>query len=155
MFASAFSWIGDFFVFLAFILFTLQPLCWIYEHAADGGCGGGLDFAYRLEGADRRPLLMTTGTRMWTLNPSVNNVGNYCCLVERNCCVVDNHFVIVFPSSASYFITYSKIESRMAAWRTVEKNAATDIYQQWVVLLFMISWLRIFHKLSGTNFFTS
>ena len=33
MFASAFSWIGDFFVFLAFILFTLRPLCWIYEYA--------------------------------------------------------------------------------------------------------------------------
>ena len=31
---------------------------------------GGLDFAYRLAGAARRPLLMTTGTRVWTLNPS-------------------------------------------------------------------------------------
>ena len=48
-------------------------------HAADGGCGGGLDFAimhalrsvgqcdvtfqaHRLAGADRMPLLMTTGT---------------------------------------------------------------------------------------------
>ena len=40
------------------------------EHAADGGCGGGLDFAYRVAGASRRPLLMTTGTRVWTLNPS-------------------------------------------------------------------------------------
>ena len=48
MFASAFSWIVDFFVFLAFIVFTLRPLCWIcmqWTDAADGGCGGGLDFA--------------------------------------------------------------------------------------------------------------
>ena len=64
-------------IFFAFIVFTLQPLCWIYmhcnEHAADGGCGGGLDFAYRLAEATRRPLLMTTGTRVWTLNPSTLN----------------------------------------------------------------------------------
>ena len=52
MFASTFSWISDFFVLLAFILFTLWPLCWIYEYAcnehvahwcSDGGCGDGLD----------------------------------------------------------------------------------------------------------------
>ena len=55
-----------FFVFLAmFILFTLQPLCWIYMnvHAMNwcncGGCGGGLDFAPTH--AALRPLLMTTG----------------------------------------------------------------------------------------------
>ena len=36
----------------------------------DGGCGGGLDFAYRRAAAARRPLLKTTGTRVWTLNPS-------------------------------------------------------------------------------------
>ena len=30
MFASAFSWIGDLVVFLAFIFFMLLPLCWIY-----------------------------------------------------------------------------------------------------------------------------
>ena len=47
MFASAVSWIGDFFVFWAVIVFfKLRPLCWIYEyacneHAADGGGGGG------------------------------------------------------------------------------------------------------------------
>ena len=35
MFVSAFSWIGDFFVFLAFILFTLWSLCWIYEYACN------------------------------------------------------------------------------------------------------------------------
>ena len=62
--------------------FTLQPLCSIYEyacneHAAIGGCGGGLDFAYHLAGAARRPLLMTTGTRPWTLNPSKYN-GRTC-----------------------------------------------------------------------------
>ena len=33
MFASAFSWIGDFYVFLAFIVCKLRPLCWIYEYA--------------------------------------------------------------------------------------------------------------------------
>ena len=41
------------------------------EHAAEGGCGGGFDFAYRLAGAARRLLLTTTGTRGWTLNPSL------------------------------------------------------------------------------------
>ena len=35
MFASAFSWIGVFCVFLAFIVFTLRPLCWIYEYACN------------------------------------------------------------------------------------------------------------------------
>ena len=35
--------------------------------------GGGLDFVYRLAGAARRPLLMTTGTLVWTLNPSLDN----------------------------------------------------------------------------------
>ena len=37
MFASTFSWIGDIFriLFLAFILFTLGPLCWIYEYACN------------------------------------------------------------------------------------------------------------------------
>ena len=30
---------------------------------------GGLDFAYHLAGAARRPLIMTTSTRVWTLNP--------------------------------------------------------------------------------------
>ena len=29
MFAPTFSWIGDFFVFLVFIVFMLRPLCWI------------------------------------------------------------------------------------------------------------------------------
>ena len=33
MFASAFSWICDFFVFLAFIVVTLRPFCWVYEYA--------------------------------------------------------------------------------------------------------------------------
>ena len=35
--------------------------------------GGGFDFAYRLAVADHRLLLMTAGTRVWTLNPSNNN----------------------------------------------------------------------------------
>ena len=34
---------------------------------------GRLDFVYRLAGAGRRPLIMTTGTRVWTLNPSIIN----------------------------------------------------------------------------------
>ena len=38
--------------------------------------GGGLDVAYCLTAAARRPLLMTTGTRVWTLNPSIINESN-------------------------------------------------------------------------------
>ena len=38
-----------------------------------GGGRGELDFVYRLAGADRRVLIMTTGTREWTLNPSTIN----------------------------------------------------------------------------------
>ena len=73
---------------------SLSPAIYMgLTDAADGGCRGGLDFAsmyairsvgqydvtfqaYRLSGADRRPLLMTTGTstaRVWTLNPSIDN----------------------------------------------------------------------------------
>ena len=54
MFASAFSWISDFFVFLAFIVFKLRPLCFEYMnmHAmnmwltdASGRWLWGTDFA--------------------------------------------------------------------------------------------------------------
>ena len=49
-------------------------ICMPWTDAADGGCGGGLDFAYRLAAAARRPLLMTTGPPVWTLNPSGYNL---------------------------------------------------------------------------------
>ena len=46
-------------------------ICMQWTDAADGGCGGGFDFAPMH--ATRRPLLMTTCTQVWTLNPSNNN----------------------------------------------------------------------------------
>ena len=59
MFTSAFSWIGDFFVFLAFILFTLWPLCWICEYACN-------------------ELMQPTVVvgEDWTLHPWCNNSSN-------------------------------------------------------------------------------
>ncbi len=48
MFASAFSWIGDFFVFLEFIVFYAMAtllnisICMQWTDAADGACGGRL-----------------------------------------------------------------------------------------------------------------
>ena len=41
---------------------------------------GGLDFAYRLAAAVRMALLMTTGTRVWTLNPSI---GTYTMIADK------------------------------------------------------------------------
>ena len=99
MFASAFSWIGDFFlVFLAFKLVTLRPLCSIYEYAcyernrdtpsahaltpaALTSCARVRSLAisrilFEHMSRARRPLIVTTGTRVWTLNPGSNNTNN-------------------------------------------------------------------------------
>ena len=53
-----------------------------------GGCGSGLDFAYRLMAADRRPFLMITGTRVWTLNPSLYNGENEVGPDSRHTCAI-------------------------------------------------------------------
>ena len=58
-----------FFIFLSFIVFTLRPLCWIYEHACNElmqlmvvvGRIGLCTNACNTFRAARRPLLMTTG----------------------------------------------------------------------------------------------
>ena len=66
-----------FFRILAFIIFTLMLNIWICMQWTDTPwrwvVWGGLDFAYLLARAARNPLLMTTGTRVWTLNPSYTN----------------------------------------------------------------------------------
>ena len=90
MFGSAFSFcrifgIHSFYATATLLNRSLSPAMnmWLTD-AADGGCGGGLDFApmhaicsvgqcdvhtflaYRLAGAARRPLLMNTGTSIST-----------------------------------------------------------------------------------------
>ena len=70
MFASAFSWIGDFFLsnfainaFYATATLLNIWICMQWTDAADGGCGGGQcdENIPSLSRSARRPLLMPTG----------------------------------------------------------------------------------------------
>ena len=130
VFASAFSWIGDFFVFLAFIVYTLWPLCWIYEyacneHAGDSGCGGGLDFAYHLTGASRRPLLMTTSTQVWTLNPGlINKINMHTCSWSFVWYYINLH---IFPYSGGFEATKADGEGEYV-W---PQGGRTGLHARW------------------------
>ena len=70
-----------FFVFLAIIVFTLRPLCWIYEYKASNelmqltvvvGADWTLHLCMPLEGLCQW-LPARVPLRVWTLNPTVYN----------------------------------------------------------------------------------